>query len=86
MLKFSTAVIWRLGTRSTLRKYSSTGAAVFKTDKIDTKGLTSNGTKTMTDDDKENSGKSYSFMCILLHFCIECMFYYYWYIAVLSVV
>lgn len=58
MLKFSSAVIWRLGTRSTIRKYSSTGAAVFKTDKIDAKGLTNNGTKSITDEDKESSGKN----------------------------
>lgn len=58
MLKFSSTVIWRLGTRSTLRKYSSTGAAVFKTDKIDTKGLTSNNTKSTVDDDKDSSGKN----------------------------
>lgn len=68
MLKFSCAVIWRLGTRTTLRKYSSTGAAVFKTEKIDTKGLTNNATKSTTDDDKDNSGNNIGGQSIFHHF------------------
>lgn len=57
MLKFSSAVLWRLGTRSTVRKYSSTGAAVFITDKIDAKSLSNNSTKSSTDDDNDSPGK-----------------------------
>lgn len=35
MLKFSGLVIWRLGSRTTIRNYSAPGVTVFKADKAD---------------------------------------------------
>lgn len=40
MLKFNGLVIWRLGSRAIIRKYSSPSATVFKTEKLDSsKGI-----------------------------------------------
>lgn len=35
MLKFSGLVIWRLGSRNSVRKYSAPGVTMFKADKTD---------------------------------------------------
>ncbi|XP_047997178.1 FAST kinase domain-containing protein 4 [Leguminivora glycinivorella] len=53
MLKFSGSVIWRLGTRATLRQYSSAGATVVKTDKLDVDGSLSNKNAQSADHDKD---------------------------------
>lgn len=57
MFKFSGLIIWRLGTRGSLRKYSSSGATVFMNNKID---ITTNVADTITKtsvETKDSSGK-----------------------------
>ncbi|XP_072929420.1 FAST kinase domain-containing protein 4-like [Epargyreus clarus] len=56
MLKFSGLVIWRLGSRSTLRSYSAPGATVFKTDKFDSsRSISDKNVPSNTEDTKENA-------------------------------
>ncbi|KAL0881340.1 hypothetical protein ABMA27_001220 [Loxostege sticticalis] len=56
MLKFSGAIIWRLGTRATIRKYSGPGATVLKADKGDSRSVVSKPTPNIVDDNNDNSG------------------------------
>ncbi|XP_049870508.1 FAST kinase domain-containing protein 4 isoform X2 [Pectinophora gossypiella] len=56
MLKFS-GLVWRLGTRSTIRKYSSAGATLYKTDKSEVKSVPDKPAKpSAVDLDKDTSG------------------------------
>lgn len=54
MLKFSGSVIWRLGSRATLRQYSSAGATVVKTDKLEVDGSLPNKNAQTAEHDKDN--------------------------------
>ncbi|CAH0673802.1 unnamed protein product [Spodoptera exigua] len=57
MLKLSGQVIWRLGSRAAVRKYSGPGATVFKTEKLDLSTNTSDKrVEQLTGEDKDNSG------------------------------
>lgn len=57
MLKLSGQVIWRLGSRAAVRKYSGPSATVFKTEKLDLSTNTSDKRiEQLTGDDKDNSG------------------------------
>ncbi|XP_022834426.1 protein TBRG4 [Spodoptera litura] len=57
MLKLSGQVIWRLGSRAAVRKYSGPSATVFKTEKLDLSTNTSDKrVEQLTGDDKDNSG------------------------------
>lgn len=58
MLKFSGAVIWRLGARASIRKYSGPGATVLKTDKSDSRSVSDKSPAVAAVDDKESSGKN----------------------------
>ncbi|XP_063635468.1 FAST kinase domain-containing protein 4 [Cydia splendana] len=53
MLKFSGSVIWRLGSRATLRQYSSVGATVAKTDKLEVDGSLPNKNAQSAGHDKD---------------------------------
>ncbi|XP_063368404.1 FAST kinase domain-containing protein 4 [Cydia amplana] len=53
MLKFSGSVIWRLGSRATLRQYSSAGATVVKADKLEVDGSLSNKNAQSAEHDKD---------------------------------
>ncbi|XP_063387941.1 FAST kinase domain-containing protein 4 [Cydia fagiglandana] len=53
MLKFSGSVIWRLGSRATLRQYSSVGATVVKTDKLEIDGSLPNKNAQSAEHDKD---------------------------------
>lgn len=55
MLKLSGLVIWRLSSRSALRKYSSTSATIFKTEKLDVSPNIADKIS-KPDDNTENSG------------------------------
>lgn len=56
MLKFSGVVIWRLGSRSTLRKYSAPSVTVFKSDKVDSsRNITDKNVEATTSGLKESS-------------------------------
>lgn len=58
MLKFSGAVIWRLGTRANVRKYSSPSTAAFK-DKIESvRSVSDKHTSGLAEDSKENPGNN----------------------------
>ncbi|CAG9787461.1 unnamed protein product [Diatraea saccharalis] len=56
MLKFSGAVIWRLGTRANARKYSSPSAAAFKTNKSETRSVSDKNELGLSESNQENSG------------------------------
>lgn len=57
MLKLSGLVIWRLGSRAAVRKYSGPGATVFKTEKLDLSNNTADkGLQAVAADDKDNAG------------------------------
>ncbi|XP_063547944.1 FAST kinase domain-containing protein 4 [Cydia strobilella] len=56
MLKLSGSVIWRLGSRATLRQYSSVGATVVKTDKLEVDGSLPNKNAQSAEHDKDKSG------------------------------
>ncbi|KAM3956288.1 LOW QUALITY PROTEIN: FAST kinase domain-containing protein 4 [Aphomia sociella] len=57
MLKFSGSIIWRLGSRTVARPYSSSGAAVFKSDQLDpTRNALEKNIKPLIDEDKDNPG------------------------------
>lgn len=57
MLKFSGAVIWRLGSRGSIRKYSAPGATVVKTSKLDGDRI-SDKIAANADDERDNTGKT----------------------------
>ncbi|KAI8421246.1 hypothetical protein MSG28_008303 [Choristoneura fumiferana] len=54
MLKFSASVIWRLGTRATLRQYSSAGATVVKPEKLSAAGNIADKNAADAETDGEN--------------------------------
>ncbi|XP_047026052.1 FAST kinase domain-containing protein 4 [Helicoverpa zea] len=57
MLKLSGALIWRLGSRAVVRKYSGPSATVFKTEKLDlSTNIADKKVEGLTGDDKDNSG------------------------------
>ncbi|XP_063827727.1 FAST kinase domain-containing protein 4 [Ostrinia nubilalis] len=56
MLKFSGAIIWRLGTRATIRKYSGPGVTVLKTDKGDSSRSITDKVPPNIVDTKDDSG------------------------------
>lgn len=61
MLKFSASVIWRLGTRATLRQYSSAGATVIKAEKLSTNRNIADKNGVGAETDGENkSGKNHT--------------------------
>ncbi|CAD0200195.1 unnamed protein product [Chrysodeixis includens] len=57
MLKLSGLVIWRLGSRAAVRKYSNPSASVFKTEKLEVStNLADKGVHPAPADEKENAG------------------------------
>lgn len=59
MLKFSGSIIWRLGTRATIRKYSIPGATLVKNDKLDlTRNVAAKSPKSTTESN-DTSGNIY---------------------------
>lgn len=64
MLKLSGRVIWRLGSRTTVRKYSSPSATVFKTDKLDVSTNIANNTSENRSSGTENAGNYFYFTTI----------------------
>lgn len=58
MLKLSGLVIWRLGSRAAVRKYSSPSATIFKTEKLEVStNIPDKASKTAVAEDKDNAGK-----------------------------